>query len=307
MAIKIILDTDIGEDIDDILVTAFALNSPEFEVLAITTVDGDTQARSRIARKVAVTYGRPDVPVAVGYPNSMPNGDRAVTVGESVTQGDLAPDEEGLPPGSALWADELIARLAAGHPGEVYLLTIGAMTNIGQALVRFPDLRRNLKAVVTNGGRFSSTDVSPEIGWNLRYDPVAAAVVASAGVEWVLLPENATRHAGLGEAEESRLRQAGTPGAKLLTAAIDLWRKNKPDASRWPHLADLNTFAYLMGDWLEVRRGRAALTIAPGKLPGLGVDYAPEGPHLLGEEMTREKGAALRELAMSRMIGSAHA
>ncbi|HLA38852.1 MAG TPA: nucleoside hydrolase, partial [Candidatus Glassbacteria bacterium] len=39
--LKIIIDTDIGEDIDDILVTAFALNSPEFEVLAITVVDGD--------------------------------------------------------------------------------------------------------------------------------------------------------------------------------------------------------------------------------------------------------------------------
>ena len=48
--IKIIIDTDIGEDVDDILVAAFALNSPEFEVLAITTVDGRVEARSRIAR-----------------------------------------------------------------------------------------------------------------------------------------------------------------------------------------------------------------------------------------------------------------
>ena len=48
--IKVIIDTDIGEDIDDLLVTAFALNSPEFEVLAITVVDGDVQARSRISR-----------------------------------------------------------------------------------------------------------------------------------------------------------------------------------------------------------------------------------------------------------------
>ena len=47
--IKAIIDTDIGEDIDDILVTAFALNSPEFEVLAVTTVDGNVAARSRVA------------------------------------------------------------------------------------------------------------------------------------------------------------------------------------------------------------------------------------------------------------------
>ena len=50
--IKVIIDTDIAEDIDDILVTAFAVASPQFEVLAITTVDGNVQARSRVARKV---------------------------------------------------------------------------------------------------------------------------------------------------------------------------------------------------------------------------------------------------------------
>jgi len=64
--IKVIIDTDIAEDIDDILVTAFALNSPEFDVLAITTVDGNVQARSRVARKVALLYGRPEVEVAGG-------------------------------------------------------------------------------------------------------------------------------------------------------------------------------------------------------------------------------------------------
>ena len=72
MPIKIIIDTDIGEDIDDILVTAFALVSPEFDVLAVTTVDGDTDARSRITRRLTATVGRPEVPVVAGYQHSMP-------------------------------------------------------------------------------------------------------------------------------------------------------------------------------------------------------------------------------------------
>jgi len=302
MPIKIILDTDIGEDIDDILVTAFALNSPEFEVLGITTVDGDTQARSRIARKVTAPFGQPHIPVAAGYPRAMPNGDRTMRPGVGVRQGELAPDEVGLPPPSELWADELIAKVTAEHPGEVYVLTIGAMTNVGQALVRFPEAAQNVKAIVTNGGTFDFAGRPPAIGWNLRYDPLAAAVVACSEAQWVLLPENATRFAAWKEPELERLRAADLPTTRLLAAAIDLWSTNKPDATKWPHVSDLNVLAHLMGGWLEVQRGRASIKVSPGRLAELEIEHDPEGPHLLGGEVPEEKGAELRQLFMARIL-----
>ncbi|HLA38874.1 MAG TPA: nucleoside hydrolase, partial [Candidatus Glassbacteria bacterium] len=137
--IKVIIDTDIAEDIDDILCTAFALNSPEFEVLAITVVDGGVQARSRVARKVALLYGHPELPVAEGYVRSIPFEDTLYTgFSGGVRYGEVAPDESGLPPGSLLKADELIARLADKYPGEVTVVTIGSMSNVGQLLVRYP-------------------------------------------------------------------------------------------------------------------------------------------------------------------------
>jgi len=302
MATRIIIDTDIGEDIDDILVTAFALNSPEFEVLAITTVDGDTQARSRIARRLAVAFGKPRIPVAAGFTHALPRGRREVRPGVGVTQGELAPDEGGLPPACELAADELIAELAVQHPGEVYALTIGAMTNIGQALVRFPETASNLRAVVSNGGTFAFVGRPAAIGWNLRYDPLAAGVVARSDGQWVLLPENATRFAGWQEKEVERLRGAGLPTTELLAKAIALWRKNKPDATKWPHVSDLNVFAYLMGGWLEVRRGRAGITVWPDRLADLTIEYADDGPHLLGGEVPRERGAALKDLFMERIL-----
>ena len=302
MAIKVIIDTDIGEDIDDILVTAFALNSPEFEVLAITTVDGDTQARSRIARRVTAEFGRPETPVAAGYVWSMPRADREIAPGTAVTQGELAPDESGLPPASEFGADELIARTAAEHPREVTLVTIGSMTNAGQALVRYPETARNLRAVVTNGGNFAGRPTA--IGWNLRYDPLAAAMVARSGAQWVLLPENAMRHAVLREEEVERLRAAGLPTAALLARAIDLWSKNKPDATSRPHLSDLNVFAYLLGnDYVPVRPGRVSLTIPPPDgLATLQIEEHPDGPHLLGGEAAPEQGSALRALFMQRVL-----
>lgn len=301
MAAKIIIDTDIGEDIDDILTAAFALRSPEFEVLAITTVDGDTRARSRIARRLTAVSGKPGIPVAAGYAQSMPFANEGVVPGESVTQGELAPTEEGLPPESELEADELIAKLAAEHPGEVSLLTIGALTNAGQTFVRYPEAARMLRGVVTNGGRFERPPVS--IGWNLRYDPVAAAVVACSAVQWTLLPETAMGAAPLAEEHERRIREAGTELTDLLSQAIELWRANKPDAAPSPHLSDLNVFAHLINpDWAPVRPGRATIAVAPDRAAELWVEVDVTGPHLLGEDMPVERAAELRQLFMERIL-----
>ena len=62
----IILDTDIGDDIDDALALALALQSPELDVRAVTTVIDDTETRTRLAWKELGLYGRHDIPVATG-------------------------------------------------------------------------------------------------------------------------------------------------------------------------------------------------------------------------------------------------
>jgi purine nucleosidase len=298
---KVIIDTDLGEDIDDIIVTAFALLSPEFEVIAITTSGGDVQARSRLARRLTATAGRPEVTVAAGYGRAMPQPDRPWPPGSSITQGELAPDEEGLPPASEEKADALIARLAAEHPGEVTVVTLGGMTNVGWALVRFPETAGRLKQVVSNGGWFGAQGT--EIGWNLRYDPLAAATVAMSGVKWALLSENSMRFAHLREEEERRLRESGQPVARLLTEAIGWWRKNKPDATPRPHVSDLSVFAYLLGGWLETRRGRVTLSLTPDRLPELRVEEDAEGPHWIGGEVERGKAEELREVVVGRLVG----
>ncbi len=296
---KTIIDTDLGEDIDDILACAFALRSPELDVLAITTVDGDTQGRARIARKLLSVLGRPDVAAAAGYHHALPRTDLTYPPGTAVRQGEVAPTEEGLPPESPLRADDLIAKLASDYPGEVTVVTIGSMTNVGTALLRHPRTAELLRGVVTNGGNFGPGRPT-HIGWNLRYDPLAAAVVAHSGVPWTLLPENTTRYAGLRVEEEARLRAAGTPLTELLTLAIDSWRRNKPDATPTPHLSDLNVLAHLLG-LVTTHPGRVSLTLTPGDLPGLTLEYRPDGPHLLGEELTPEQGAALREEWLARV------
>src|SRR5262249_17995068 len=63
---KIILDTDIGDDIDDAWALAFVMSHQGFMPLGITIAHGNTPARARIPCKMLHLTGRDDIPVFVG-------------------------------------------------------------------------------------------------------------------------------------------------------------------------------------------------------------------------------------------------
>ena len=70
----LLLDTDIGTDIDDVYALIFAAISPEFILRAVTTVNNDTALRARIARGILNLMGREDVPVIIGAGLSLTQG-----------------------------------------------------------------------------------------------------------------------------------------------------------------------------------------------------------------------------------------
>jgi purine nucleosidase len=65
---KVIIDTDIGDDIDDAFALALALHSPELQILGVTTTFGDTELRAKLARRLLDAAGRQDIPVFAGAP-----------------------------------------------------------------------------------------------------------------------------------------------------------------------------------------------------------------------------------------------
>ena len=67
----IIFDTDIGGDIDDAFALALIINSPELDLLGVTTASGDTRARARLAAKVLSEAGMQHIPVAAGEPGKL--------------------------------------------------------------------------------------------------------------------------------------------------------------------------------------------------------------------------------------------
>src|SRR5437667_12708639 len=92
--IPIILDTDIGDSIDDALALAFALHSPELDVRAVTTVIDDVESKTRLAWKMLGVHNRRDIALAMGAPEPLPDPTMAVTPKEVevLTRNDTIPD-----------------------------------------------------------------------------------------------------------------------------------------------------------------------------------------------------------------------
>ena len=126
----VLLDTDIGDDIDDALALALALRSPEIELQGVTTVFGDTRLRARLAQHLLRVFGRDDIPAAAGISTPLQVRHRASGVPQAAT---LDPCE--LYNTSPYSGPELIVQKALAYPGRLTLVCIGPLTNVATALL----------------------------------------------------------------------------------------------------------------------------------------------------------------------------
>jgi purine nucleosidase len=198
--VQLVLDTDIGTDVDDALALAFALRHPQIDLRAVTTVSGDTRRRARIAAKLMRLAGREDIPVMAGLEGPE---DRPSEMGHE-GEGLLEPGDPDPP------AAEDDALLGAGAT----IAAVGALSNVAAALDR--GLRGPLAIM---GG-----DLAPAADGehNVNVDREASVRVLSADVPVLLVPFDVTRRAPLGAAALERLR-GGDPLCRALAALTDRW------------------------------------------------------------------------------------
>jgi hypothetical protein len=120
-SIRLILDTDIADDIDDAIALLFGLGSPTLEMLGVTTVCGDVLTRARIARRMLELAGRPDTPVITGCERPWGFNYRPGTAPEDCSQGEAVTDDcTPLPAASYLSASVsavLRTKLHSSFPG----------------------------------------------------------------------------------------------------------------------------------------------------------------------------------------------
>lgn len=228
----VILDTDIGDDIDDAFALALVLRSPEVKLLGITTAYGDTELRARLVDRYLAAVGRKEIPVEAGVQTQARN---------HFTQAAYALQAPERKHGDAV---EFLLREIREHPGAITLIAIGPLFNVQAAMERDPAAFRKLKRVVLmggsvyrgyDGGKPGETNQPPSPEWNILCDPAGARALLASGVPVFMMPLDSTQ-IHLTPAELGKVLSHGSPLTDQLTLLYHQW--TGADVWRMPTLFD---------------------------------------------------------------------
>ncbi|HEV2136067.1 MAG TPA: nucleoside hydrolase [Terracidiphilus sp.] len=218
--VPIVLDTDIGTDIDDAFALALVLKSPELDLRAVTTVSGDTQARARLAAKMLWVDGRRNIPVAAGTP-----GKKLDIAQTRWADGFTSPSL------LKISAVELLKReIDRGH-GAIVIVAIGPLTNVAALLKQYPAEKGKIRRIVLMGGSIARgyyPGSGPSAEYNIAADAQASQVVFTSDVPITMAPLDVTARLQLDEAHRQKIFGQGTPLAEALHAVYQLWGQPTP-------------------------------------------------------------------------------
>ncbi|XP_028074376.1 uridine nucleosidase 1-like isoform X1 [Camellia sinensis] len=204
---KIIIDTDPG--IDDSVAIFMAFQTPQLEVLGLTTI-----------------FGYPDVPVAEGSPEPLKGGTPDVAY---FIHGLDGLGDTNLPPPKSKkiekTASEFLVDMVSEYPGQVSILALGPLTNLALAVKKDSSFASKVKRVVILGGSFFALgNVNPAAEANIYGDPEAAEIVFTSGANIVITGINITRQVIMTDADLDELRQSEGRHAQLLSTMCKCYR-----------------------------------------------------------------------------------
>ncbi|TWB68794.1 inosine-uridine nucleoside N-ribohydrolase [Nitrospirillum amazonense] len=240
---KVIIDTDIGDDIDDAFALAAALNDPRLDILGVTAAWGDTGLRVRQLQRLLAIAGRGDIPVAQGpaTPNTTPYTQKRWAEGQPAPASPV--------PSSV----DFILEQARRYPGQVTLISLAPPSTLGALIDRDPAGFAKLKRVVMMGGSvyagYDDTGYGPLKGptpeYNIYSDIGSAKKLFTSGVPLVVMPLDSTR-LKLDEVKRDLLFAAGTPMTDALALMYHQWRHLNGWGQITPTLFDLVPVAYVL-------------------------------------------------------------
>jgi purine nucleosidase len=224
-----IIDTDIGDDIDDAFALALALRSPELRIVGVTTAYGDTELRARLVDRYLAAVGRSDIPVAAGVATPHTNVFTQAAYA-------LREPEHKHPDGVAFLLNQIRA-----HPGEITLIAIGPETNLAAAIQRDAATFRKLKRVVLMGGSvyrgYGDEHRAPEPEWNIDRDPAAAKALFASRVPIFMMPLDSTQ-VHLQARDREQIFSFGSPLTDQLTLLYHQWAVHTDNHAPDPTLFD---------------------------------------------------------------------
>ena len=229
MSRKLILDLDTG--IDDALAIAYALGSPEAELIGITATYGNVLMEDSVRNSLAVLdiLGASSVPVHPGLPHSSTAEDFSVQEISAFIHGrngvgevDIAPSPRSA---EATGAVDFIIEASHRYGDELVYVPTGPLTNLAAALEKDPGLAGRLRVVLMGGALSVSGNVSPWAEANISQDPDAADAVLRSGIDATMIGLDVTLQTLLTREQTRRWRELGTPAGAFLADMTDYYIK----------------------------------------------------------------------------------
>jgi inosine-uridine nucleoside N-ribohydrolase len=240
---KVIVDMDIGDDVDDAFALGLLLQSPEIDIVGITTAWGDTALRAQLLERMLRETGHSQIPVAQGI----------ATTGnpQPFTQARYA--QRGKLPAKIDAVDFMLEQIKR-QPGQITLLALGPLTNIGAAIQRDATTFGKLKQVAMMGGSVRSgyrkSQYVParaaDKEYNIISDIASAQKLFTSGVPIVMMPVDSTQ-IRLDEVERNALLGHGSPVTDALALLYHQWiNAYQPWSSNMPSLFDVVPVAWMI-------------------------------------------------------------
>jgi len=213
----VILDTDIGDDIDDTWALAFLLGTPQLDTRLVVTASDDTPTKTRLLAKILEKMGRTDVPIGTGVKNSDHKINQAKWLGDYTLENYPGKvHEDGV---------QAMIDLIMGSDRPVTLIVIGPHTNIGEALRREPRIAEKTRVVSMFGsveiGYNGKPGRQPE--WNVLKDVPAAKATFAAPWDITIAPLDTCGTLVLKGERFARVANSNNPLAKVTIENYREW------------------------------------------------------------------------------------
>lgn len=220
----VLLDTDIGDDIDDALALLMLLKMKELTLVGVTTVFANTPLRARLARKILHLGGAPEIPVYAGLGDALGytvDKERSfVQYTPDIEADDCVPNNRDVHNGQE--AVDFILQCAKVYGEELTILAIGPYTNVAAAWQRDPETMKKAGAVVLMGGCFYEQFVE----YNVAMDPEAADVLIHSELPIRFISADVTWKAQLNDAQTAYVLGIENDGLTGYCAElVRLWKK----------------------------------------------------------------------------------
>ena len=191
----VLLDTDIGSNVDDLLALLFMLGSRNLKLVGVATVYGDTRLRARIAAAALSIAGRDDVPI--GFGSEEPKSGRNVFwTGHEGEGFDLSNVQDPQTTAASVYADAL-----KKHGSQLVIAAIGPLTNAVEAL---EGCKVKPRCVVAMAGQFE--EGRPD--HNVFSDAASAARFMELGIPIICIGIELCRQVPYAKADLDTIQQA---------------------------------------------------------------------------------------------------